>query len=191
MSEATGTRAALGPLLRSFGDSTPSVDPEAWLAPGCAVIGDVVIGPGSSVWYGAILRGDVHRIRIGARTNLQDHAVVHVSAGTHPAEIGDEVTVGHRAVVHGCRVGHGALVGIGACVLDGAEIGEEALVGAGSVVTPGSVVEPGTLVLGTPARPVRTLSERERRVQRERTLRYVETARAHAAGRTLEVGPHG
>jgi carbonic anhydrase/acetyltransferase-like protein (isoleucine patch superfamily) len=128
-----------------------------------------------------VLRGDVHAIRVGARTNLQDLCVVHVTAGRFGAEIGDEVTVGHRAVVHGCTVRDGALIGIGALVLDGAEVGEGALVGAGSVVTPGTRVPPHTLVVGAPARPVRLLDDAERSAQRERTLRYVATARAHRA----------
>jgi carbonic anhydrase/acetyltransferase-like protein (isoleucine patch superfamily) len=147
------------------------------------VVGDVEIGADSSVWYGSVLRGDVHWIRVGARTNLQDLCVVHVTRGSHPCEIGDEVTVGHRAVVHGCRVEGGALIGIGAVVLDGAHVGAEAVVGAGALVAPGSRVEAGTLALGVPARSVRTLRPEERRLQRERTLSYVETARSHAASR--------
>jgi carbonic anhydrase/acetyltransferase-like protein (isoleucine patch superfamily) len=143
------------------------------------LIGDVVIGSDSSVWFGAVLRGDVHHIRVGARTNLQDLAVVHVTAGRYPAEIGDEVTVGHRAVVHGCRVADGALIGIGAVVLDGAEIGEEALVAAGAVVTPGTQIPPGAVALGIPARVTRQLSAAERHQQRERARAYVETARAY------------
>jgi carbonic anhydrase/acetyltransferase-like protein (isoleucine patch superfamily) len=169
-----------GPLLLPYEGRMPTLHPGAWVAPGATLVGDVELGPDSSVWYGCVLRGDVHRIRIGARTNLQDGAIVHVTAGRFAAEIGDEVSVGHRAVVHGCRVGAGALVGIGAVVLDGAEIGEEALVGAGALVTPGTRVAPGMLVLGAPARPVRELSASERAEQRARTLRYVETARAHA-----------
>ena len=151
------------------------------MAPGAVVVGDVEIGEDSSGWYGSVIRADGHVVRIGERTNLQDHCVVHVTRDLHSCEIGDEVTVGHRAVVHGCRVGDGALIGIGAIVLDGAEIGEGALVGAGSVVTPGFRVEAGMLALGTPARVVRALTDDEREVQRARTLAYVETARAHAA----------
>jgi carbonic anhydrase/acetyltransferase-like protein (isoleucine patch superfamily) len=151
------------------------------------VIGDVVIGPDSSVWFGAVVRGDIHSIRVGARTNLQDHCVVHVTRHRFPVEIGDEVTVGHRATVHGCRVGDGALVGIGAIVLDGAEIGEGALVGAGAVVPPGMRIPPFVLVRGVPARVVRTLEEAERRAQRERALAYVADAllyRQRTPGRT-------
>lgn len=158
----------------------PRVDPGAWVAPGATLVGDVALGPEASVWYGCVLRGDVHRVRVGARTNVQDGSVVHVTRDRFPAEVGDEVTIGHRAVVHGCRVGDGALVGIAAVVLDGAVIGEGALVGAGAVVTPGTRVPPRTLVLGTPARSVRELEDAEREAQRARTLHYVETAREHA-----------
>ena len=150
------------------------------MAPGVVVIGDVEIGAASSLWFGSVVRGDVHAIRIGARTNLQDHCVVHVTSGLHAAEIGDEVTVGHRAVVHGCTVRDGALVGIGAIVLDGADIGEEALVAAGALVGPGTRVPPRTLVRGVPARVARTLSAEEVQQQRARALEYVETSRHYA-----------
>jgi carbonic anhydrase/acetyltransferase-like protein (isoleucine patch superfamily) len=170
------------PLILPFEGRWPKLHAGAWVAPGAVVVGDVELGEDASVWYGCVLRGDVHAIRVGSRTNLQDLCVVHVTAGRFGAEIGDEVTVGHRAVVHGCTVRDGALIGIGALVLDGAEVGEGALVGAGAVVTPGTRVPPHTLVVGAPARPVRVLGEAERAAQRERTLRYVATARAHRAG---------
>ncbi len=170
------------PIVRSFGEITPRIAASAWIAPGAVVVGDVEIGDDSSIWYTAVVRGDVHQIRIGARSNVQDGAVVHVTRDRFPTRIGDEVTVGHRAVVHGCVVGDGALIGIGAIVLDGARIGEGALVGAGAVVTPGSEIEPHSLALGTPARTVRTLDDAERATQRERTLSYVATARQHSAG---------
>ncbi|MCA9510108.1 MAG: gamma carbonic anhydrase family protein [Myxococcales bacterium] len=169
------------PLVRRFGDLAPRIDPSVWVAPGAVVVGDVEIGADSSVWYAAVVRGDVERVRIGARSNVQDGAVVHVTRDRFAAHIGDEVTVGHRAVVHGCTVEDGALIGIGAVVLDGARVGEGALVAAGALVTPGSVIEPHTVALGAPARSVRALGDDERREQRERTLSYVETARVHAA----------
>ncbi len=158
----------------------PRIDPSAWLAPSAVVIGDVVIGPDSSVWFGAVVRGDVHRIRIGARTNLQDQCVVHVTRERFATEIGNEVTLGHRAVVHGCTVEDGALIGIGAVVLDGARVGEEALVGAGALVGPGTQIPAGSLVVGVPARVVRVLSPDERALQRARAREYVETARVYA-----------
>ncbi len=170
------------PLVLPFGDSKPRIHAEAWLAPGSFVIGDVEIGAGSSVWFGTVVRGDVHFIRIGARTNIQDQCVVHVTRDRFSTEIGDEVTVGHHATVHGCRVGDGALIGIGARVLDGAEVGAEALVAAGAVVAPGAVIPPGVLARGIPARVVRELSAEERAAQRKQTLGYVDTARAYRAG---------
>lgn len=173
-------RPPLAALVLPHETRWPHLETGAWVAPGAVLVGDVRLGPDASVWYGCVLRGDVHAIRIGARTNVQDGSVVHVTRGRYPAEVGDEVSIGHRAVVHGCRVEDGALVGIGAVILDGAEIGEGALVGAGAVVPPGSRVASRTLVLGAPARPVRRLSDEEYEAQRERTLRYVETAREHA-----------
>ena len=163
----------------SLSGVSPRIDPSAWVAPGAVVVGDVELGPDASVWYGAVLRGDINRIRVGARSNLQDHSVFHVSAD-RPCSIGDEVTVGHRAVVHGCEVGDAALIGIGAVVLDGARIETGAWVAAGALVPEGAVVPAGTLVVGTPARVRRELAPEERAAQRERTLRYVENARHHA-----------
>ncbi len=169
------------PLVRSFGSLLPRIHRDAWLAPGAVVVGDVEIGADSSLWYGVVVRGDVHHIRIGARSNVQDSSVLHVTQGRFPCIVGDEVTVGHRAVVHGCTIGDGALIGIGAVVLDGAHVGEGALVGAGSIVTPGTKVPARGLVVGVPGRFVRWLSDEERALQRERTLAYVDNARAHAA----------
>ena len=164
------------PLILPFDGKRPILAPGAWIAPGAVVIGDVEIGEDSSVWFGSVVRGDIHSIRIGARKNLQDHCVVHVTRGRFSTTIGDEVTVGHRGTVHGCVVHDGALVGIGATVLDGAVIGEEALVGAGAVVPPGMEVPPRTLVRGIPARIARELSPEEIAAQRKRAREYVETA---------------
>jgi carbonic anhydrase/acetyltransferase-like protein (isoleucine patch superfamily) len=151
-----------------------------WVAPGAAIIGDVEIGADSSVFYGAVLRGDVERISIGERTNIQDQATLHVSADRYSTVLGNEITVGHRAVVHGCTVRDGALIGIGAIVLDGAEIGENSWVAAGAVVTPGTRIGSGMLAVGVPAREMRRLLPEEIELQRARTLRYVDTARSHA-----------
>ena len=170
-----GARAS----LRPFGAVWPRVDGTAWIAPDALVIGDVTLGADSSVWYGTTLRGDVNAITIGRGTNVQDHCVFHVSAG-HPCHVGDEVSVGHRAVVHGCHVGDAALIGIGAIVLDGARVGEEAVVGAGAVVAPGFEIPDGMLAVGVPARVTRPLREAERARQRERAADYIETARIHA-----------
>ncbi len=167
--------------LRPFRGVWPSVHCSAWIAPGAVVVGDVEIAEHSSVWFGCVLRGDVHSIRIGARTNVQDGSILHVSKERFGCVVGDEVTIGHRAVVHGCTIGEGALIGIGAIVLDGATVGDGALVGAGSVVTPGSRISPGMVAIGTPAREIRPLTSEERDQQRARTLHYVDHARDHAA----------
>ena len=170
-----------GAILRAYGELVPRIDDTAWIAPGVSVIGDVEIGAESSVFYGSVLRGDVHFIHIGARTNLQDQATVHVTAGRFPTILENEITVGHRAVVHGCHVHEGALIGIGAIVLDGATVGENALVAAGAVVRPEQEVPPETLWAGVPAKEIRRLSAEEIRLQRERTLTYVQTASIHRA----------
>jgi carbonic anhydrase/acetyltransferase-like protein (isoleucine patch superfamily) len=148
-------------IIRSFGGASPRLHPSVFVMEGCAVIGDVEIGEGASLWFGAVARGDVNQIRIGARTNVQDHAVVHVTSEIHPTSIGEDVTIGHRAVLHGCTVKDRCLIGIGAIVLDGAVVGPDAMVGAGALVPPGAVVPPGTLVLGSPARVKRGLTPEE------------------------------
>ena len=134
-----------GSIIRAFGNTFPRIHESVWVAPGAAIIGDVEIGADSSVFYGAVLRGDVERISIGERTNIQDQATLHVSADRYSTVLGNEITVGHRAVVHGCTVRDGALIGIGAIVLDGAEIGENSWVAAGAVVTPGTRIGSGML----------------------------------------------
>ena len=148
-------------MIAALGDKVPRVDPTAFVAESAVVVGDVAIGPEASLWFHAVVRGDVERIRIGARTNVQDHATVHVTGGRWPTVLGDGVTVGHAAVLHGCTVGDHCLVGIGAIVLDGAVIETETLVGAGALVTPGMRVPPRSLVLGHPARRVRELTDDE------------------------------
>ena len=175
-----------GAIVRNFEAHVPVIAASAWIAPGAVVVGDVEIGPDSSIWYGAVVRGDVHQIRIGARTNIQDQATIHVTRDRFSTSIGDDVTIGHRAVVHGCKVHSGALIGIGAIVLDGAEVGEGALVAAGAVVTPGSKVLPGQLVVGVPAQVIRSLSQNELELQIQRTLGYVDLAKQHA-----QAGPLG
>jgi carbonic anhydrase/acetyltransferase-like protein (isoleucine patch superfamily) len=162
--------------IRAFGGVIPRIDPSVFLATGCVVVGDVELGPGSSIWFGAVVRGDVNSIRIGARTNIQDQAVVHVTGGTHPTIVGDDVTVGHQAVLHGCTVRDRCLIGIGAIVLDGAVVGEEAIVGAGALVPPGMVVPARALVMGAPARVRRTLGDADVDGLRASAARYVEYA---------------
>jgi carbonic anhydrase/acetyltransferase-like protein (isoleucine patch superfamily) len=154
--------------IRSYKGTRPSIDASAYIDPSAAVIGDVVIGADSSVWPMTAIRGDVNRIRIGARTNIQDGSVLHVTAPGplapqgHGLSIGDDVTVGHKVVLHACTIEDGCLIGMGSVVLDGAVIRSGAMVGAGSVVSPGKELEGGYLYLGTPARQARPLNDSEK-----------------------------
>ena len=169
-------------------DRRPTVDATAFVAPGAWVIGDVTLGPSASVWYGAVLRADADRIEVGARSNVQDGAVLHVDAG-RPCLVGEDCTIGHRAVVHGCTVGRSSLVGMGAVVLSGATIGEESLVGAGALVPEGRTFAPRSLILGHPARLIRVLSDEEvQRLVRPGARNYLEYAAGHreAVERDLE-----
>jgi len=164
-----------------FGGIAPRLHPSVLVMEGGRVIGDVEIGEDSSIWPGTVVRGDVHHVRIGARTNLQDGVVVHVTTDRHATVIGDDVTVGHSAVLHGCLVKERSLIGIGAIVLDGAVVGPDAMVGAGALVAPGTVVPPGTLVLGSPARVRRSLTDEEKAGLRETAAHYVELAARYRA----------
>ncbi len=148
-------------MIKSFLDKKPKIHETAFVAETATVIGDVEIGAESSVWYGSILRGDVNFIRVGARTNVQDGCIVHVSSKTHPTILEDEITLGHRVTLHGCYVETGCLIGIGAIVLDGARVGKNSLVAAGSLVTPDTQIPPRSLVMGSPARVKRELSDEE------------------------------
>ncbi|MDT8317261.1 MAG: gamma carbonic anhydrase family protein [bacterium] len=154
-------------MIRQYKGKNPEIASSAYIDDSAHVIGDVVIGEESSVWFNATVRGDVNYIRIGARTNIQDSSVLHVTRGTHPLFIGSEVTVGHNVTLHGCTIKDRCLIGMGAIVLDGAEVGEDSIVGAGALVKEGMRVKPRTLVVGVPAREVRQLSDEE--VQRIKT----------------------
>lgn len=167
-------------LLLPFRDTHPQVENGVFIASNTTVVGDVEIGADSSLWFGVVVRGDVEPIRIGRRTNIQDLSVVHVTGGRGPATIGDGVTVGHRAVIHGCTLHDDCLIGIGAVILDGAEISSLALVGAGALVPPGMVVPPRTLALGVPAKLIRELSDDECETILESAENYVLHAREYA-----------
>jgi carbonic anhydrase/acetyltransferase-like protein (isoleucine patch superfamily) len=143
------------------------------------LIGDVQVGEQSSVWFNSVLRGDVHRIRVGRRSNIQDLCVVHVLTELSPTEIGDDVTVGHRVVLHGCRLGNRVLVGMGAVVMDNVEVGDDCLIAAGALVSPGTRIPAGSLALGSPARIKRPLTEGERAGLLHSATNYVELARAY------------
>lgn len=148
-------------MIKLFQNIRPNIHETAFVAENATIIGDVEIGAYSSVWYGSILRGDVNYIRVGARTNIQDGCVIHVSSETHPTVLEDEITLGHRVTLHGCRIESNCLIGIGAIVLDGVRVGRDSLIAAGSLVTPNTQIAPRSLVMGSPAKVKRELSDQE------------------------------
>jgi carbonic anhydrase/acetyltransferase-like protein (isoleucine patch superfamily) len=166
-------------VIRAFGSAAPRFCNEVFVADTATVIGDVEVGDGVSLWYGAVLRGDVGRIRVGARTNIQDNASVHMTHQVSDALIGSEVIIGHNAVVHGAIIEDGALVGMHAVVMDNARLGAGSWVAAGSVVPPNLVVPPNVLVRGSPAKVVRELRPEEREWARGGVSRYLDLAREH------------
>jgi carbonic anhydrase/acetyltransferase-like protein (isoleucine patch superfamily) len=158
----------------------PRIAPDVFVAPGAVVAGDVEIGPGSSVWFNAVIRGDSAPVRIGARSNVQDGAVLHVDPGC-PCVVGDDVTIGHRAIVHGTTVGNGVTVGMGSILLSRSRVGDRAIVAAGAVVAEGAEVAPGALVMGVPARERRILDEERQAASVASATGYVENARRFRA----------
>lgn len=166
-------------MIKPFRGVFPQVHPTAFVEESAQVIGDVVIGEQSSIWFGSVVRGDVFYIRVGARTNIQDGTVIHVTNGTHATIIEDEVTVGHNATLHGCYIERGSLIGMGSIVLDGARIGARTLVAAGALVTPGTEVPPGSLVMGAPAKVKRLLTNEEIAGLDNYWRNYIEYARVY------------
>ncbi len=158
----------------SFNEIEPKIHETAYVSDGCVIVGDVEIGEDASVWFGSVLRGDVNYIRIGARTNIQDQTIIHVSSKGLPTIVEEEVTVGHRVTLHACHVERGCLIGIGAVVMDGARIGANSLVGAGALVTPGTQIPPRSLVIGSPARVKRELTDDEVESLEQSWRNYVE-----------------
>jgi carbonic anhydrase/acetyltransferase-like protein (isoleucine patch superfamily) len=148
-------------MLISLRNRNPKITSTNFIAPGAYVIGDVRLGEQSSVFFGAVLRGDILPIRVGSRTNIQEHALVHTSHNRTPALIGDEVTIGHRAIIHGASIGNRCLIGMGSIILDEAEVGEECVVGAGTLITEGKKFPPRSMILGSPGKVVRELTEKE------------------------------
>ncbi|QRI62358.1 gamma carbonic anhydrase family protein [Shinella sp. PSBB067] len=165
---------------RAFAGRTPKIHPSVFVAENAVIVGDVEIAEGSSVWYGAVLRGDVCPIRIGKSSNIQDGVIIHGDEGRKTV-VGDNVTVGHRAIVHGCRIEDGALIGMGAIILDGATIGASAIVGAGSLVAVGKQMPPRTLWVGSPARLIRDLDEHAVQSLLESALHYRRLAQAYVS----------
>lgn len=166
-------------VIRAYGGKAPKIAPSAFIADNVVIIGDVEIGEHASVWYNSVLRADVGMIRIGARSNVQDGSCLHMTTDLSHALIGEEVTVGHNAIVHGATVEDGALIGMGAILLDNARIGRESLVAAGSVVPPGMVVPPYSLVRGQPGKVARELDAVQRLEGRRGAAHYVELAAEH------------
>src|SRR5215217_9023310 len=148
-------------MIRSFQGTRPTIAKSAYIEETAVIIGDVVIGEQASVWFHTVVRGDVHYIRIGHRTNVQDLCMLHVTHDTHPLIIGNDVTIGHQVVLHGCTIKDRVLVGMGSIIMDGAVIGEDSVVGAGALVTEGTVVPPKSLILGSPARVRRPATDKE------------------------------
>lgn len=148
-------------MIRRFRDMTPAVDPSAYVDVSAQVIGDVHIGPESSVWMNVVIRGDVNHVRIGRRSNIQDLTMVHVMRDTHPTVIGDEVTIGHSAVVHGVTIEDRVLIGMAAVLLNGVHVGHDSVVAAGTLLTEGTEIPPRSLVMGRPGRVKRALTDEE------------------------------
>lgn len=148
-------------MIKDFQGAQPKIHESVFIAENATVIGDVEIGENSSVWFNSVLRGDVNYIKIGARSNVQDGSVIHVSSKTHPTVLEDEVTLGHRVTLHGCHIETGCLIGIGAIILDGVRVGRDSLVAAGSLLTPNTLIPPRSLVLGSPGKVKRQLTPDE------------------------------
>ena len=159
----------------AVGRKVPRIPASAFVADGAFVIGDVELGDDASVWFNAVLRADINSITIGKRTNVQDGCVFHVT-NQHPVRVGDEVTIGHRAIVHGCTIGGGSLIGMGSVLLDNVRIGEECMIAAGAVVLENTEIPSGSLAVGVPARVVRSLSPQEKQRIRESAEHYVSYA---------------
>jgi len=166
-------------LIKTLKGKIPSIHPTAFIAEQAVIVGDVTIGRRSSIWFHTVARGDVHSIKIGDYTNVQDNSMLHVTTGRYPLEVGQYVTIGHGAIVHGCVIEDKVLVGIGAIVLDGARIQGESIVGAGALVPPGFHVPSGKLAVGVPARVVRNLTEEEKKSIKMSAENYMKNSRTY------------
>lgn len=164
-------------MIQPFLDAIPQIDPTCYIAESAVLVGDVILGPRSSIWHHVTIRGDVNWIRVGSESNIQDNSVVHVTHQTGPVEIGNRVTIGHGAIIHACTILDTVLVGMGAIVLDGVEVGTESIVGAGALITQNLKIPPRSMVLGSPAKIVRSLRPDEV----ETVHRYAENYVRYAA----------
>jgi carbonic anhydrase/acetyltransferase-like protein (isoleucine patch superfamily) len=168
-------------MIRTYQGIAPTIDKSVFIEETAVVIGDVVIGADSSVWFHTVVRGDVHCIRIGSRTNIQDLSLLHVTHDTYPLVVGNDVTVGHHVVLHGCTIKDRVLIGMGSIIMDGAVIGEDCIVGAGALVTERTIVPPKSLILGSPAKVKRTVKGEELAWIRASAQNYVAYARQYLA----------
>jgi len=167
-------------MILAFKGKQPEIDNSCFIAPSADVIGEVVMGPSSSVWFNATVRGDDAPVHIGKGSNIQDNTVVHCSIGV-PTSIGDHVTIGHGAIIHSCTIGDGCLIGMGSIILDEAVLAEETLVGAGSLIPSGKTYPPRSLVMGSPAKAIRALTEKELEEMRENARHYAQASSEYAA----------
>lgn len=163
--------------IHSFEGHVPVLAEGAWVAPSAQVIGRVTLGKDVGIWWGTVLRGDINTIVVGDRSNIQDNAVVHL-ADNYGVELGQDVVVGHGAIIHACRIGNNVLVGMGSIVMDGAEIGDDCVIAAGAIVTPGKKIPAGSLVMGAPGKVVRETTQAERDSNRAMALKYIKVKQA-------------
>ncbi len=166
-------------MILKFENKEPEIGRDVFVADTARVIGEVVLGDNASVWYGAILRGDIGKIVIGARSNVQDNSVLHITPPDYPVIIGEDVTIGHGVILHGCKIGSRSLIGMGAVVLDGVEIGEESIIGAGAVVPPGKHIPARSLVIGVPGKVVKQISDQDLRGIIENAREYMNLSRRY------------
>lgn len=164
------------PTIIAFDNHKPKIGKDVFIASGARMIGNLSVGDRSSIWFNTVIRADVNWIKIGEGTNIQDNSTVHVTQGTHPTTIGNYVTIGHNALIHGCTIGDTSLIGMGAIIMDGASVGQNSVVAAGSVVTPGKGFPEGSLILGSPAKVIRALEPSEIRELKLSATRYIECA---------------
>lgn len=165
-------------MIKGYKGIEPKIDKSVFVAETADIIGNVELKENSNIWYNTVLRGDENTITIGENTNIQDGSVIHVCS-TYPTVVGKNVTVGHKALIHGCEIGDNTLIGMGAIILDGAKVGDNTLLGAGSLVPPGKTIPSGVLAMGTPAKVIRELTEEEKKNLLNSALKYVETANNH------------
>lgn len=163
-------------MVINFNQKEPKIHKQAYVVSNADIIGDVILGKNSSIWFGAVLRGDVNKIIIGEGSNIQDNCTIHVNEEDNPVVIGDGVTIGHNAVIHGCKVGDNCIIGIGSIIMDNVEIGEETIIGAGTLISPGEKVPSGVLCVGSPSRVERKLTQEEKESIRKSADYYVKVS---------------